>query len=522
MNPNPGQPQVSKWLITASVMIPTLIEILDTSVANVSLTHIQGSLSAGQEEVTWVLTSYLVANAVIIPMSGWLAGLMGRKRYLLASIVIFTLSSFLCGMATSLAQLIFFRILQGAGGGGLQPMSLAILMEAFPPHERGMAMAVFGMGIVVGPIMGPVLGGYLTDTYTWRWIFYINFPIGLLALYMCTSFVFDPPEQKRLLKGDKIDYLGLVLLCVGLGCLQIVLDKGELEDWFSSNFIVILSLVAAACLAFLVWWELHHERPILDLRILRDRSFATGNVVMFSGFFAFFGSIVLLPMFLQRLMGYTAFQAGLVLGPAGLLTLILMPISGKLTQKVDSRYLLAVGLLVNAYALYYMSGFSLGIDFNTAVHSRLIQGAAMPFFFVPLSLVTMAYVRNENMNNASAIFNLVRNLGGSFGVAFVTTLLARRTQFHHHRLAEHLTSFNPGFMFKLEQLKSALGVKMGTLADQSQAAGAMIYGQLQRQAAAMAFNDAFLAQCAMFFGLVFLLLIIRKPPIGQRPGPGAH
>ena len=522
MNPPPGQPQVSKWLITASVMIPTLIEILDTSVANVSLGHIQGSLSAGQEEVTWVLTSYLVANAVIIPMSGWLAGLFGRKRYLLASIVIFTLSSFLCGTATSLAELIFFRILQGAGGGGLQPMSLAILMEAFPPHERGMAMAVFGMGIVVGPILGPVLGGYLTDTYTWRWIFYINFPVGLLALYMCGSFVFDPPDQRRLLKGDKIDFVGLALLCVGLGCLQIVLDKGQLEDWFSSNLIVALSLVAAVCLIFLVWWELRHERPILDLRIFWNRSFAIGNMVMFCGFFAFFGSIVLLPMFLQQLMGYTAFQAGLVLGPAGLLTLMLMPITGKLTMRVDARYLLAVGLLGNTYALYYMSGFNLTIDFATAVNSRLFQGAAMPFFFVPLSLVTMGYVRNEQMNNASAIFNLLRNLGGSFGVAFVTTLLARRVQFHQNRLIEHLTPYNFGFMYKFDQLKSALAAKMGTLVDQSQAAGTIIYGQLQRQAASMAYSDAFLAQCVLFFGLVFLLVIVRKPPMGRGPGPGAH
>ena len=514
-------PQVNKWLITASVMVPTLIEILDTSVANVSLTHIQGSLSAGQEEVTWVLTSYLVANAVVIPMSGWLAGLLGRKRYLLGSIIVFTISSLLCGTAVTLGQLIFFRILQGIGGGGLQPMSMAILLEAFPPKERGMAMAVFGMGIVVGPILGPVLGGYLTDAYTWRWIFYINLPIGLLALAMCGSFIFDPPHQQRI-QRNRIDYLGLLLMCAGIGCLQIVLDKGQLEDWFSSGYILILSVIAAACLVGLIFWELNHDHPVLDLKVFRNRSFALGNVLMFSGFFAFFGSVVLLPLFLQKLLGYTAFQAGLVLGPAGILTLFVMPVAGKLSQRVDARLLLAVGLSVNAYALYYMSGFNLRIDFITAVTSRAIQGVAMPFFFVPLSLVTMAYVSNERMNNASAIFNLLRNLGGSFGVAFVTTLLARRSQFHHLRLIENISPYDPGVVMRLNEIKTALTQKLGAFADHTHMAKAVIYGSLNREASAMAFNDAFFAQMFMFLGLIGLLFIIRKPPVGKGPSPGAH
>lgn len=520
--PETSRLPANKWLITFSVMIPTMIEILDTSVANVSLNHIQGSLSAGQEEVTWVLTSYLVANAVVIPMSGWLAGVFGRKRYLMGSIVLFTLASLLCGIATSLDELIIFRILQGIGGGGLQPMSLAILMEAFPVEERGMAMAVYGMGVVVGPILGPVLGGYLTDTYSWRWIFYINLPTGILAVMMCLAFITDPPNQRRFTRGEKIDYMGLTLMCVGIGALQVVLDKGELEDWFSSNFILVLSIVAVACLVGLVLWELYHENPVLDLRIFKDRSFATGNLVMFAGFFAFFGSIVLLPLYLQRLMGYTAFQAGLVLGPAGAVTLLIMPMAGKLTQKVDPRKLLAIGLSVNAYALYYMAGFNLHIDFGTAVTSRVIQGSAMPFFFVPLSLVTMAYVRNENMNNASAIFNLVRNLGGSFGVAFVTTLLARRAQFHQQRLTEHLSPFNPGFAIRLEQLKNALAAKMGAFNDTTQMAGGYIYRMLQREANALAFNDAFFAQMLMFAGLVFVVFLIRRPPAGRRMAPGAH
>lgn len=516
MEPRP----VNQWIITASVMIPTLIEILDTSVANVALAHIQGSLSAGQEEVTWVLTSYLVANAVVIPISGWLARLMGRKRYLLLSLAIFTISSLLCGTATSLAELVFFRVVQGLGGGGLQPMSQAILLETFPPHKRGLAMAIFGMGTVVGPIMGPLLGGYLTDHYSWRWVFYINLPIGILAVFMNYNFVFDPPYMNRVVKGEKVDYVGLALLCLGLGCLQIVLDKGQMEDWFNSDFITVLTIVSALCLITFVWWELKQENPVLDLRIFTNRSFATGNIVMFMGFFSFFGSIVLLPIYLQNLMGYDAFLAGTVLGPAGAISILMLPMVGKLTEKVDPRFLLGVGLFGNACAVYYMSGFNLSIDFQTAVLGRVIQGLGMPFFFVSLSFVTMAYVPKEQMNNASALFNLLRNLGGSCGVAFVTTMLARRAQFHHLRLVEHLTPFDPGLNIVLDELKAALAWRLGELGDYTQLAAATIYRRLQREAAAMAFNDAFLIQTYLFLGLIGLLWIIRRPP--RRPGgPGS-
>ena len=518
MNP----PKVNKWLITASIMIPTMIEILDTSVANVALNHIQGSLAAGQEEVTWVLTSYLVANAVVIPMSGWIARFMGRKRYLLASLVVFTLSSMLCGAATSLWQIVLFRIVQGIGGGGLQPMSLAILMETFPPRQRGLAMGIFGMGIVVGPILGPLLGGYFTDNFSWRWIFYINLPIGILALFMIYSFIFDPPYQQLREKGEKVDYIGLTLLCLGLGSLQMVLDKGQLEDWFNSDFIVLFSVVGVASIVFFVFWELRQENPVLDLRIFKDASFATGNAVLFVGFFSFFGSIVLLPIYLQTLLGYTAYDAGLVLGPAGAISIVILPLVGKATERIDSRFLLGTGLLISAYALYYMSGFNLQIDFETAVMSRVIQGLGMPFFFVSLSFVTMAYVPKERMNNASAIFNLLRNMGGSFGVAFVTTVLARRAQFHQHRLVDHLTPYDPRLSIPFNDLKDYLSTKLGTFADQTQIAGAVIYRGLQREAASLAFNDAFFIQALLFLGLVGLLWIIRKPPMGPRTSPVGH
>jgi len=499
-----------------SVMIPCMIVILDTSVANVSLTHIQGSLSAGQEEVTWVLTSFIAANAVVIPMSGWLARLFGRKRYLISSIILFTISSMLCGMATSLPALIFFRVVQGVGGGGLQPISQSILLETFPVEERGMAMGIFGLGIVLGPIIGPLLGGYITDSFSWRWIFYINFPIGILAVFMCMSFVFDPPYQQRLKKGEKVDRIGLMLLFLGIGSLQIMLDRGQQEDWFNSQFIVLLACVAFFCIVLLIFWELHHESPVLDLRIFKDRSFATGNLIVFLGFFAFYGAIVLLPLFLQTLLGYTSYQAGLVLGPGGALTLLMLPIVGKLTERFDSRILLGIGLLVIAYSVYYMAGFNLNIDFRTAVMGRLIQGIGMPLFFVTSSFITMAYIANRDMINASAIFNLLRSLGGSFGVAFVSTLLARRTQFHHHRIIEHLSPFEPGFNYRLEQLKAALDVKLGAMTDHSRMALAIIYRSMRGQAAAMSYNDIFIIQCVIFLSLLGALFILRKPPIGKR------
>jgi len=512
------RPEVNKWLITLAVMIPTLIEILDTSVANVALAHIQGSLSAGQEEVTWVLTSYLVANAVVIPMSGWLARVFGRKRYLMLSLVVFTASSLLCGAATSLAQLIFFRVVQGIGGGGLQPMSQAILLESFPGRQRGLAMAIFGMGVVLGPILGPLLGGYFTDNYSWRWIFYINLPIGILALFMVSSFVFDPHYQERMGKGEKVDVIGLALLTLGIGCLQIVLDKGQTEDWFNSDFIMLLSMVSALSLVALVFWELTHERPIVDLRIFRNVSFATGNIVMFLGFFAFFGSIVLLPMYLQGLMGYTAFLAGMVLGPGGGVALVAMPVVGKLTERVDARLLLALGLLVNAYALWYMSGFNLRIDFATAVTGRIIQGFGMPLFFVSLSYLTYASVPRPQMNNASSIFNLLRNLGGSFGVAFVTTGLARRTQFHQARLSEHLSELNPMYQLGLSKVTAWLDLRLGTMADHTVQAKAALYATVQQQAAALAFNDVFYVQAVLFLALIAALAIIKKPvPRPARP-----
>ncbi len=506
----------NRWIITLAVMLPTLIEILDTSVANVSLPHIQGSLSAGQDEVTWVLTSYLVSNAIVIPMSGWLARAFGRKKFLMGSIVLFTVSSLFCGLATNLTEIVVFRVIQGIGGGGLQPMSQAILMETYPPEKRGMAMGIFGMGVVLGPILGPLVGGYLTDNYSWRWIFYINLPLGIIAGILISLFIFDPEYQERRSQGERVDYISFSLLALGLGSLQIVLDKGQREDWFSSIFIVSLSLVAVVCIVGLVIRELRQEQPILDLRVFKDRSFATGSIVMFLAFFSFLGSIVLLPLYLQTVMGYTAFLAGLVLGPGGAITLIMLPLAGRMSERLDGRMLLAFGLIMTAYSIYYMAGFNGAIDFRSAVIGRALQGVGMPFIFVCTAYLTMAYIPVEKMNNASGIFNLLRNLGGSFGVAFISTILARRSQFHQHRLIENLTPFNPNFSLSLEQIKAYLSPKMGVLTTKGHAALAAVYQEVQRQAAVLAFNDAFFLQAVILLALVGTVWIIRKPPKKQK------
>ena len=517
MGPLPGP---NKWLVAFTVMIPTFIEILDMTVVNVSLNHVQGDLSAGLDEVTWVLTSYLVSNAIVIPMSGWLASLVGRRRYLFLSIGLFTVSSFACGSATSLGMLVVFRIFQGMGGGGLQPLSNAILLETFPKEEHGTAMAIFGMGIVLAPILGPVLGGWITDNWTWRWIFYINVPIGILSLALTQLFIHDPPYLRK--KGRRIDYWGIGLLVVGLGCLQIVLDKGERLDWFASPFIQRLSVISASALVLFVVTELRKSEPIVDLSVFRHRSFAAGNLIMFLGFFAFFASIVLLPIYVQKLMGYNAWWAGWVLAPGGVASFLMMPLTAKLMRKVDARKLLFAGLLINAYSLFLMSRFSLEADFDSIVWPRLVQGFGLGLFFVPMATLTVGRIPKEKMGNASAVFNLVRNLGGSFGVSVMTTQLARRSQFHHHRLTENLTPYDPQFQDAIQAIRSRLDLHVGM--GQEHGLGktlGLVYGELNRQAFMLAFNDAFFLDTFFFVVALFLVFLIRKTESGAGP-IGAH
>lgn len=503
---------VNKWVIALTVMLPTFIEVMDTSVVNVSLPHIQGSLSAGLDEVTWVLTSYLVSNAIIIPITGWLSNVFGRKRYLLFSLILFTGSSVICGSAPTLKILVLARILQGIGGGGLQPISQAILLESFPKKEHGMAMAVFGMGVILAPILGPVVGGWITDNWTWRWVFYINVPVGILAVFLAMLFVHDPPYIKR--GKVYIDKWGLFLLTVGLGSLQIVLDKGEREDWFNSHFILYLSIIAAVALVLFVIIELRVRHPVVDLRVFKDSAFATGNFIMYTGFFCLFGSIVLLPVYLQKLMGYTAFWAGLVLGPGGIASFLIMPVAGAMMKKgVSPRSLLAAGLGFLAYSLWLMSKFNLQADFMAVSWPRVVQGLGMGLFFVPLAAATFANVPKEKMGNASGIFNLVRNLGGSFGVAFSTTVLSQRSQFHQSFLVEHITPYNKVFQEQFAAVLNWLKVHDPNVATPVKAL-ALFYGEVLRQASMLAFNDVFWL-FAWFTALLIPLTLILKKPEGE-------
>jgi DHA2 family multidrug resistance protein len=499
---------MNKWLVAVTVMLPTLIEIVDTSVVNVSLDHIRGSLSAGLDESTWTITSYLVSNAIIIPMTGWLSRLFGRKRYLIFSISVFTLGSLLCGSAWNLQSLVLFRILQGVGGGALQPISQSVLLETFPRRQHGMAMAIFGIGIMFGPIIGPLLGGWITDNWSWHWIFFINIPIGIISILMALFFIVDPPYMKRL--KMKIDYWGLVFLAIGLGCLQIVLDKGQREDWFSSGFITWLSLTSLVSLVLFVIIEFFAEHPIVNLKAFKNLTFSTGNMVMFFAFFNLFGSIVLLPIYLQTLMGYTATLAGMVLGPGGVATLIAMPIAGRLVTKINPKAILAFGIIVAAYSTHLMSQFNLLADFNTIIWPRVVLGVGMGFLFIPLTTLTMSVIKKEDMGNATAIYNLLRNLGGSFGVAFVTTMLARRAQLHQVHLVEHLTPFDTSYQLilsKSDQFLQHMGFDVSTAQHGGVSA---IYGQLLKQASMLSFNDTFYLLSVFLTCTLPLLLLIKR------------
>jgi len=501
--PAPGS-EINPWAVALTVMLATFMEVLDTSVANVALPHIAGNLSATIDESTWVLTSYLVSNAIVLPLAGWFSTLFGRKRFYMACVVIFTVSSLLCGLAPSLPLLILFRIMQGAGGGAMQPISQAILVESFPKEKHGMAMAVYGMGVVLAPIIGPTLGGWITDDYSWRWIFLINIPVGLLSLLLTAMLIFDPPflERKSLRGGLRIDYAGLGMIAVGLGFLEVLLDDGQREDWFSSNLIVASATIAAVCLVAVFFWEWYSKDPVVDFRLLRNRNFCLATCTMFLLGFVLYGSTVLLPIFLQTLMGYTALLSGLALSPGGVVVLFLMPVVGKLlSHKVEPRWLLMFGLAASAWGLFLMAGFNLQVDLGTVIRARVAQSIGMAFLFVPLNTLAFSYIDKEKANSATGLINLARNIGGSSGIAFVTTELARRSQVHQHILVGHVTPFD--FRYN-EMLRAAAGMLTTRGASASQAAGqaqGLVYGMVQQQAAVKAFIDAF-----WLLGLIFLAI----------------
>jgi len=500
--------EVNPWLIAIAVMSSTFMEVLDTTVVNVSLPHIAGNLSASTDEATWTLTSYLVANAIILPMTGWLAQRFGRKRLLMTSVAGFTISSFLCGLAPSLPLLIIFRIIQGACGGGLQPLSQAILLEAFPPEKRGQAMAFWALGIVVAPMLGPVAGGWLTDNYSWRWVFYINVPIGILALILTQAYVSDPPYLRRERTG--IDYWGIGLLVLGIGSLQIMLDKGQEEDWFNSHFITTLAVLAGIGLAGLIIRELKADHPVVDLTIFKYRSFAIGTFLMTVVGFVLYGSTVLLPLLMQELLGYTATHAGVTNLPRGLASFMIMPLVGILTGKIDNRKLLGAGLLGSATAMFLLSRLSLNVGFLNFWWPLILQGASLGLVFVPLTTVTNGPIPRERMGNATSVFNLMRNIGASIGISMVATMRYRRQQAHLHDLGAHVSTNNLQAQQLIQQLRGYF-ISQGhdAVTATHQAYGA-VWGMVQRQAAMLSYNDVFLFLALMFFAMLPLVLLMKK------------
>jgi len=506
------RPSASPWVIAASVMLATFMEVLDTSVANVSLPHIAGSLAATNEEALWVLTSYLVSNAIVLPATGWFAIVFGRKRFLTTCIVIFTLASVLAGAATSLGMIIVARVIQGAGGGALQPLAQAVLLESFPPDRRGVAMAVYGMGVVVAPIVGPTLGGWITDNYSWRWIFYINLPVGLLAVLMTQTFVEDPPYLRGGRRG-RIDYLGFGLMAVGLAALQILLDKGQEADWFASVTMRWLAVIGVLGLAGFVVRELTTEAPIVQLRIVSNRNFAVGLLLITVMGAVLYASLSLLPLFLQTLLGYPALQSGMATSPRGLGALASMLVVGRLVGRVDGRLLIATGFGGLAVATFMLGRLDLDVAMGNIVLPNVIAGFAMGFIFVPLTTLALGMLRNDQLGGATGLYNLMRNLGGSVGIAATTTVLARAAQRHQALLVGHLTPENPVYLDQLGALTAALTPQLGAGAGEQ--ATALIYQTLLRQAMLLAYIDNFrliALVCLLCVPLAFLFRRVRARP----------
>ena len=507
--------KVNPWIVAIAVMFATFMEVLDTTVVNVSLPHIASTMSATTEEATWVLTSYLVANAIILPMTGWLATVLGRKRLLMWSTTGFTIASVLCGLAPNLTMLVIFRIMQGATGGALQPLSQAVLLESFKPEERGKAMGFWGLGIVVAPILGPVVGGWITENYDWRWVFYINLPVGAMSIFMIQRYVFDPPYLRKVSKG--IDYWGMGLLVLGIGALQFVLDKGQTEDWFQSNLIVTLAIISAASLIALVIYELHTDAPIVDLRVFKNRTYATGVFLMTVVGFALYGSLVLLPVMLQTLLGYSSLEAGKAMAPRGMGSLIMMPLVGLLTTKVDPRKLLALGLFVGGGTMLWLGQINLNAGQWDIMLPQFLQGAGMALLFVPLTTVSMSTILPEKMGNATSLFNLMRNIGGGVGIAMTGTYLARHRQVVSAALNENVSIYDPTTQSTLQQITQGLIAGGADIATATQRAYLILHGMIVRQASMVSFVTVFRLLGVLFLIMVPLVLLMQRPSKGSAP-----
>jgi DHA2 family multidrug resistance protein len=496
---------VNPWLIALAVISATFMEVLDTTITNVALPQIAGNLSASTDEATWVLTSYLVSNAIILPMTGWLANYFGRKRVLLASIAGFTLSSLACGLSPNLPILIFCRIVQGATGGGLQPFSQAIMLEVFPGEKQGKAMAAWLFAILIAPLVGPVFGGWIVDHYSWRWIFYVNIPIGLISLLLCQWFVFDPAYIRR--TSDVVDSWGIGFLVIGIGSLQVVLDKGQQEDWFSSNLIIRLSVLAVIGLVLFVIREFRTEQPVVDLRAFRDRNFSTGVLMGFVTSLILYGTTVIVPLFFQTMRGYPAMQAGIATVPRGIGSMLAMVIVGGFLGKLDGRPLMALGLVIAGWSTWGMGYSNLSVGSGDLWWPQFWQGISMGLIFVPLTTLTYATIAKEKMGNATSLFNLLRNIGGSVGISVVTTIIARHTQTNTAILGSHVHSSN-----RMATAAQGLFISKGfDFAIAAKMALASIFGMIQQQAWMLSFIAV-----AQIFGVLFvviipLVLLMRKP-----------
>jgi DHA2 family multidrug resistance protein len=527
------KPRRNPWLIAITVTLATFMEVLDTSIANVALPHIAGGLGASQDEATWVLTSYLVANAVILPASAYLTTFLGRKRFYMICVVLFGISSALCGLAPSLGLLIFFRVLQGAGGGGLAPSEQAILADTFKPEQRGQAFALYGFAVVCAPAIGPTLGGYITDNFDWRWCFFINVPVAILSLFLTSRIVEDPPhivaEVKRVQKeGLKLDLTGFGLLAVGFGSLEFILDKGQEDDWFGSRLITTFIVLCVLSLITLVIWELvqirRRKRPILDLTLFKQRNFAVSFVLMGVLGIVLFGTTVMIPQFAQTLLGYTAEQAGLVISPGGLMVMLMMPVVGFLVSRVDPRWMIVYGFAVSSMALFTMLNLNLGVSYGYIAFLRVFQAAGLAFLFIPINTLSYNGIPMTKNNDVSGLTNLARNIGGSVGTAFVVTTLARRQQFHQNRLGSSISQSDGNLQNQLNSLGRYLvehGGRAVSLAQGKAMAQGSIYGQFLRQCTMLAYLDVIKVLAILMLALIPLVFLMQRPRRGKG-GPVGH
>ncbi len=522
------KPKFNPWVIALTVTLATFMEVLDTSIANVALPHIAGSLGATQEEATWVLTSYLVSSAIVLPISGWLSNRFGRKRFYMTCVAMFTLCSFLCGIAPTLGTLILARILQGAGGGGLAPSEQAILADTFSIEKRGQAFAVYGMAVVVAPASGPTLGGWITDNFNWHWIFFINIPFGLLSLWLSNRMVEDPPsltERRERSKHLKVDFAGLGLVALGVGCLEFTLDKGQEKDWFGDPMIRTFAILAVCTLIFFAWWEWRHPNPIVDLKLLKNRNFGTAVFLQLVLGMVLFGSTVLIPQYLQSLLGYTAERAGLVLSPAGFVMMFMMFVSGRTLGKMDPRLMVCMGYLATAAGLYNLTRLDLNAAYSTVTIWRMLQVVGLPFIFIPISTLNYVGVPQQKMNQISSLSNFARNLGGSAGTALLTTYLARNAQFQQSILASNVVSNSPSYRIYMDNMTEILKAQGMSAAAATQTAIGQAYQQMLRQASMLSYKNAFAILAFAVFCLSPLPFIMRLPTKAAKPDPemmGGH